>query len=127
MLDAPDDLFVPLDDPTETEGMPAWEQIVNVAIKKASVYMEGAANILVVESDSECLEPMLNSTVHEYDKRALETDDLRLRRLSGIMLVNRGWTSCRPIPSNVEFCQTQHAAVRLNERLAMALGSILTG
>jgi len=42
MLDAPDDLLVPLDDPTQTEGRTAWEQIVDVAIKKASVYMEGA-------------------------------------------------------------------------------------
>ena len=58
---------------------------------------------------------------------ALESDDLRRHRLNGIMLVNRGRISGRPIPSNVEFCQTQHAAVPLNERLAMALGSILEG
>jgi hypothetical protein len=64
MLDAPDDLLVPLDDPTQTEGRTAWEQIVDVAIKKASVYMEGAVNILVLESDSECLDLMVNSAVH---------------------------------------------------------------
>jgi hypothetical protein len=127
MLDAPDDLLVRLDDPTETEGKTAWEQIVDVAINKASVYMEGAANILVVESDSECLDLMVNSAVHEYDDRALESDDLRRRRLNGIMLVNRCRISGRPIPSNVEFCQTQHVAVPLNGRLAAALGSILTG
>ena len=72
MLDAPDEFLVPLDDPTETEGKSAWEQIVDVAIKKAPVYMEGAANILVVESDSECLDLMVNSAVHEYDRRAIE-------------------------------------------------------
>jgi hypothetical protein len=128
MRDAPDDgFFVPLDDPTQTEGKTAWEQIVDVAISKVPVYMEGAANILVVVSDSECLDLMVNSAVHEYDERALASDDLRRRRLNGIMLVNRGRISGRPIPSNVEFCQTQHAAAPLNVRLAAALGSILTG
>jgi hypothetical protein len=70
---------------------------------------------------------MVNSAAHEYDRRALESDDLRLRRLGGMMLVNRGRISGRPIPTNVEFCQTQHAAVPLNERLAVALGSTLRG
>lgn len=127
MREAPGDLLVPLDDPSQTEGKTAWEQMVDVAIKKAPVYMKGAANILVFESDSECLDLMVNSAVHEYDERALESGDLRLRRLNGMMLVNRGWTSCRPIPSNVEFCQRQHAAVPLNGRLAVALGGILAG
>jgi len=67
------------------------------------------------------------SAVHEYDRRALESANLRLRRLNGIMLVNRGCTSGKPIPSNVEFCQTQHAAVPLSKRLAVALGGILRG
>jgi hypothetical protein len=127
MQEVPDDLLVRLDDPTETEGKTAWEQMVDVAIRKAPVYMEGAANILVFESDSECLDLMVNSAVHEYDERALASDDPRLRRLNGMMLVNRGRTSGRPIPSSVEFCQTQHAAVPLNERLAAALGGILAG
>ncbi len=88
--------------------------------------MEGAANILVVESDSECLDLMVNSAVHEYDERALASGDARLRRLNGIMVVNRGRISCRPVPSNVEFCQTQRAVVPLNQRLA-AVDSILWG
>ena len=110
-----------------TEGTTAWEQIADVAIRKASVYVEGAANILIVESDSECLDLMVNSAVHKYDEGVLASRDARLSRLNGIMVVNRGRVSGRPIPSNVEFCQTQHAAVPLNERLAMALGSILEG
>ena len=77
-----------------------------MAVKKASVYMEGAANILVVESDSECLDLMLQSAVREYDERALESGDLRRFSLNGIMLVNRGRISWGPVPFNVEFCQT---------------------
>jgi len=127
ILNAPDDFLVRLNDPTQTEGKTAWEQIADVAISKVPVYIEGAANILVVVSDSECLDLMVSSAVHEHDERALESHDLRRRRLNGIMLVSRGRISGRPIPSNVEFCQTQHAAMPLNERLAMALGSILAG
>jgi len=127
MREAPDDLLVRLDDTTQTEGKTAWEQMVDVAIRKAPVYMEGAVNILVFESDSECLDLIVNSAVHDYNERALESDDLRLRKLNGMMLVNRGRISGRPIPSNVEFRQTQHAAVPLNGRLAAARGSILRG
>jgi hypothetical protein len=61
MSDTSDDFLVRLDDPTQTEGKTAWEQMVDVAIKKAPVYMEGAANILVFESASECLDLMVNS------------------------------------------------------------------
>ena len=127
MLDAADEFLVPLDDPTDLEGMPAWKQIVDVAIRKAPVYVEGAANILIVESDSECLDLMAESAVHEYNEKALAAGDTRLLRLNGIMVVNRGRIICRPVPSNVEFCQTQRAAVPLNERLAMALDSVLRG
>lgn len=128
MTEAPDDGFlVRLDDPSQTEGKTAWEQIVDVAIRKAPVYMEGAANILVIENDSECLDLMADAAVHEYDERALKSGDLRLRRLTGIMVVNRGRTRFRPTPSNVEFCRTQHAIVPLNERVATALAGIRKG
>ncbi len=127
MRNAADDFLAPLDDPTQTEGKTAWEQLADVAIRKACVYMEGATNILVVESDSECLDLMLHSAVHEYDERALQSADLRRLRLNGIMLVNRGRISGRPIPFNVEFCETQRVAVPLNKRLAIALGNILRG
>jgi len=71
MLNARGGILALLDEPTATEGNSAWEQIADVAIKKASQYVEGAANILVVESDSECLELTVTSAVHEYDKRCL--------------------------------------------------------
>lgn len=127
MLDAPDDLLVRLDDPTQTEGKTAWEQIVDVAVKKVPVYIEGAPNILVVVSDSECLDLMVSSAVHEYDERVLASGDARLRRLNGIVMVSRGRLTLRPVPSNVEFCRTQHAAVRLNDSLAAGLGRIFKG
>ena len=38
------DFLVRLDGPTQSEGSSAWEQIADVAIRKASVYIEGAAN-----------------------------------------------------------------------------------
>lgn len=110
-------------DVTESEGMAAWEQCVQVAIKKASQYMEGAANILVVESDSDCLELTASSIVREYDSKAFASTDRRLRRLDGIMLVNKGWATCGAFPSNVEFCQTRYVSVPLGDRVATALRS----
>lgn len=127
MLRPPADLLARLDDPTKTEGKAAWVQLAEVAISKSAVCIEGAANILVIESDSDCLELMTESAVHEYDDRTAGSGDLRLRRLSGIMLVNRGWMSCGPVPSNVEFCRTLHAAEPLTENLATALHCICLG
>jgi len=127
MLNARGGILALLDEPTATEGNSAWEQIADVAIKKASQYVEGAANILVVESDSECLELTVTSAVHEYVKRVPASADSPLRRLSGILLVTRGSMSFKERPSNVEFCQTKHAAVPLNDRLAGGLNSIRIG
>jgi|SRR5208337_2594447 len=125
MSDAPDGMLVRLGDPTETEGSHAWEQIAKVAIEKASQYKEGFANILVVESDSECLDLMLCSAVREYDETVFgSSHDSPLRRLSGIMLVDKDRISFGPTHYNVEFCQTQHAAAPLTERLATALNNI---
>jgi hypothetical protein len=39
--------------------------------KEIAVYVEGFANILVIVSDSECLDLMADSAVYEYDDRAL--------------------------------------------------------
>src|SRR5260370_36175210 len=99
MLGAPGDFLVPLDDPSQTEGKTAWEQIVDVAIKKAPVYMEGAANILVVESDSECLDLMENSAVQENGERSLASCDAHLHQRNGHNVGNIYPISCRPVPS----------------------------
>src|ERR1017187_9710704 len=116
MLEAPDHILVLLVDPSVTEGSQAWKQLANVATKKAPQCKEGCANILVVESDSECLDLMLCSAVREYDRNApVSPNDSPLRRLSGIMLVDRDRISFGRSPYNVGFCTTQHAAIPLNE------------
>jgi hypothetical protein len=80
-------LLVPIGDTTPTEGDPVWKQIANVAIRKASQYMEGAANVLLIESSSESLEMMLATAVNEYDDEIPRRSDPRLRRLSAFILV----------------------------------------
>ena len=107
----------------ESEGAVAWEQIVDVAIGKASQYMSDAPNILVVESSSPSLELMLETAIRQYDKEVLESYDLRLRRLSGMMLVQTDWIAIRE-PRNVDFCPTAHAAAPLRGRVASALAAI---
>jgi hypothetical protein len=120
------DLLVRIGDLTESEGAHAWEQITNVAIRKASQYMSGAANILVVESSSDSLELMLATAVEAYDDEVRKSNDLRLRRLSAMMLINTRWTAVRE-PSNVEFCRTAHATVPLSKKLTSALTEVYLG
>jgi hypothetical protein len=124
MLDATDEL-VPIGDLRETEKSQPWEQISEVAVKKAKddQYIEGAPNILVVESGSGSLDLTADSAVHAYDDEASKSGDLRLRRLNGIMLINTRSTAFRPSPWNVQFCTTSHAAVPLSGTLVQALDS----
>jgi hypothetical protein len=119
------DMLVPIGDLRVTETWQPWEQIVKVAVKKAKddQYIEGAPNILVVESSSGSLDLMVDSAVHAYDDEASKSGDLRLQRLNGIMLINTT-ISFRPEPWNVEFCRTSHAAVPLSDPLIQALHCI---
>jgi len=125
MLETPD-LLEPYGDPTESEGAPAWTQMTNKAISKASQYMSDVPNILVFESSSVSLELELETAVHQYDDQVLKSDDLRLRRLSAMMLINTRWIGLRE-PSNVEFCPTAHATVPLSKTLTSALTRVRIG
>ena len=119
------DFMVRYGDPTESEGAPPWTQIANKAKSKASQYMSDAPNMLVVESSSVSLELELESAVNQYDDCVLKSNDLRLRRLSAMMLINmRSEAFGADGPSNVEFCQTAHATVPLSAKLASALRKI---
>jgi hypothetical protein len=117
--------FVRTGDLSKTEKSEPWEQIVAVAIKKAKAgqYIEGAPNILVVESSSGSLDLMASSAAHAYDEATSKSADQSLRRLNGIMLTNTTRT-LRPEPDEVEFCTTSHTAVRLSYTLVQALDSI---
>jgi hypothetical protein len=119
----PSDRLVLTGELLESEGAVAWRQIVDVAIAKAGQYVSNAPNILVVESSSPSLELMLGTAVHVYDEEVLKSDDLRLRRLSGMMLVQTDWIAIRE-PRNVDFCPTAHAAAPLSPRLVSALANV---
>jgi len=122
MLAAGPDELVPYGDLGKAEGCQAWEQILDVAIKKAAQCIEGAPNILVIESSSISLELMATSGVHAIDE-ARQSGFPDLRRFSGIVLVDASdWT--RFGEAEVEFCRTSHAAVPLTEKLSRALDAI---
>lgn len=119
------DMLVPIGDLIPTEGIPAYEQIANVAIRKVDQYIENAPNVLVVESSSDSLELMVSSAVHEYDDQVVESNDHCLYRLNAIMLVNTDLTSFGPIGlSNVEIAMTSHFTVSLSKSLFAALSGI---
>lgn len=117
--------LVPYGDTLELEGASPWDQLANVAKRKAGQYVDGAANILVVESSSPSLELVLGTAVHVYDEELLKSDDLRLRRLGGIMLVQTDWIATGEM-RNVDFCPTRHAAAPLSARMTAALFAIVT-
>lgn len=118
-----DDLLVVTGELLESEGAEAWQQIVDVAISKADQYASDAPNVLVVESSSPSLELMLETAVHRYDRAVLKSRDLRLRRLSAMMLVQTHWIAVGE-PRNVDFCRTAHAVVPLSARAASTLRDI---
>jgi len=109
----------------ESEGAEAWQQIVDVAVNKAPQYASDAPNVLVVESSSPSLELMIGTAVHDYDKEVLKSDDDRLRRLSGIMLVQTDWITSRD-GRNVDFYPTSEAATPVSAHMAAALSAIVT-
>jgi hypothetical protein len=110
----------------KAEGFEAWEQVLMVARRKAGQYVEGAPNILVIESSTISLELIASSAAHAIDE-ACGSGDLRLCRLSGLVVVDAsGWMNVRT-QRDVEFCKTSHAAVPLSENLCRALEDIRSG
>ena len=120
-----DDLLVVTGQLLESEGAEAWQQIVDVAVGKADQYAADAPNVLLVESSSPSLELMLGTAVRNYNKEVLKSEDVRLRRLSGIMLVQTDWIVLREM-RNVYFLPTAHPAAPLSARMTDALFAIVT-
>jgi len=119
--------FVRVGDTIPKEGKTPWRQIADVAINKASSYIEGAVNLLVIHSDSDALYGMCESGANEF------SDDMKstppgspLRRLNGIMLINC-LMGFRGGPSNVEFAITKYPWQQMSFRLFDALAEIHTG
>jgi len=120
-------LFVRVGDTFPTEKREPWEQIADVALKKRNQYVVGAANILVIDSDSEALEGMALSGANGYDAEVRRSpDDAALRRLNGIMIIN----VCQSISvqyGNVDFAVTRYPSRRMSAALEIALRKIRFG
>ena len=124
---APELELVRIGDTVPLEGKTPWRQIANVAINKASSYIDGAVNILVIHSDSDALHRRCESGANEFsDDMKLTPPDSPLRRLTGIMIINC-LMGFRGGPSNVEFAPTQYPLQRMSVRLFEALADIRTG
>ncbi len=124
---APEFEFVRVGDTVPKEGKTPWRQIADVAISKASSYIEGAVNVLVIHSDSDTLHLMCESGANEFsDDMKLAPPDSPLRRLNGIMLINC-LMGFRGGPSNVEFAVTKYPWQQMSVRLFEALAEIRTG
>jgi hypothetical protein len=114
------------------EGAEAWQQIANVAIRKADQYIEGAPNLLVIASDSNCISAAILSTaVTIYNEQVSDSEDLRLCRLNGFLLLDQWIWPGNKLEQligagnrSVVFCRTNCATVPLSSDFADAVVSI---
>ena len=123
--------LVPVGNVVLLEGIEAWQQIANVAIRKANQnqYLKGSPNLLVIASDSNSISGIiLSTTVKVYDEQVCKSSDLRLRRLNGLILMDQWiWPGDRLEQligagnRSVIFCPTAHVTVPLSSRLRDAL------
>jgi hypothetical protein len=122
--------FVTFGDTSLIEGRHSYEQVSDVARRKKHQYVEGALNILAVDSGSESMllaDATARSGAKEYDEEILKNpNDFALRRLHGIMLVAE-WGSAGLGSRNVAFAMTEHALPRMSWDLIQALKSIGRG
>lgn len=113
--------LVPVGMLVPTEGSEAWEQIANVAVRKANQYMEDAPNLLIIATSSNSVDgTILPTAVHLYDEQA--SGNPRLRRLNAFVLIDQ-WIELHT-NRNVYFCQTTCAAIPLSRKMIDALASI---
>jgi hypothetical protein len=123
--------FVMVGDTFPIEKRRSYEQISDVARRKKHTYVDGAFNILVIDSSSESIdgpgaEPMARSAAREYDVELYKTPyDAALRNLHGIMLIT-SWGSVGWNSRNVGFAMTEHADPP-SWRLVEALKSVCRG
>jgi hypothetical protein len=111
MRRAPGEVLI-VGDTARLEGRSSYQQMSDVARKKKRQYVDGAINILVIDSSSESMLPaeaMARSAVKEYDEELCKTPhDVALRRLYGIMLIT-SWGSVGWNSRNVGFEMTWYA------------------
>ena len=105
----------------------AWQQIADVAIRKAEQYVDNNPNLLVIATDSNAVDGFgLPTAVHLYNEEVAESNaDSPLRRLNAFMLIDMVkelWTGSES--KNVYFCQTAYMAIPLSTKLTDALANI---
>ncbi|HYL73377.1 MAG TPA: hypothetical protein VEU96_04190 [Bryobacteraceae bacterium] len=120
-------LVGPLAQTEKLEGRRPYEQICDVACRKKHQYIDGAINILVIDSASESLGLMAKSGANEYSDEVRNTPhDLELRRLHGIMIINV-WGRVAGGFCNVDFGMTESGFEGMSYDLATALEEIRVG
>jgi hypothetical protein len=117
----------PIGDTRRLEGKRPYEQIADVASRKKSQYIDGATNILIVDSASPSMELMAKSAANEYSEGIRNSpQDSALRRLHGIMIINE-WAQVAGGLRNVDFALTEKGFGSISRELRMALAAIRLG
>jgi hypothetical protein len=117
----------PIGDTRRLEGKRPYEQIADIALRKKRQYIDGAVNILIVDSASPSMELMARSAANEYSEQIRKhPQDLALRRLHGIMIINE-WTRVTGGFRNVDFALTEPGFGSISRELTLALRAIRLG
>ena len=121
------DILVPYGDTVPLEGKPASEQVFDVASRKISQYKENAPNILVIESDSDCIDDLItHDAVDMVDEAICSGECSGLGRLNGILFVSPDLYNFSQ-KRNAFFYSTSKPDVPLTPEIKNLLGRIKLG
>ena len=126
-MEAAEDELVPYGDTVPLEGIPAWDQIVNVAKHKAKQYLDGGPNILVIgSSSSNCIDDLIVPTaINIIAEEVCNGRCPGLDKLNGILLMNSDFNCSQG--RNVCFFHTHTSKFSIAPIVLAALDSIRTG
>lgn len=120
-------LLVPIGDTVPTEKVAAWIQVANVAERKATVFVDGFPNILLIGSSSpHCIDDaIIPTSINIIAERVSQKPRSDLRKLIGIMLISPDFNVGQR--RNVYFFPTKTPAVAMRPDLEAALQCIRKG
>jgi hypothetical protein len=120
------DILVPYGDTVPMEGKPAWEQVFNVAKSKVSQYKANVPNILVIESNSDCIDDLIIPyAVDMVNEEVYSGKCSRLGRLNGILMVSEWFNISHK--RRVFFYSTGKPDIPLTPEVENLLSSISLG
>ena len=126
-MSEPGDVLVPYGDTIPLEGKPGWKQVYNVAKKKIDQYKEHTLNILIIASNSGCIEDVeIPSAINMIDDDVRSGNCPELAKLNGILLITVDWYNVSQ-KRKVWFYPATYPAIPTDQALCSLLDNIHLG